>query len=137
MIKRIFLFLAANIAIIAVISIILSVFDVSPYLTPHGLDYRALLIFAAIIGFTGSFVSLLMAKWMAKHAYSVQIIKDPKNAEEDFLVRTVKHLAEQANIGMPEVGVYESSEVNAFATGWNKNNALVAVSTGLLTHGAR
>jgi heat shock protein HtpX len=132
MFKRIFLFLAANIAIIAVISVILTVFNVQPYLTPYGINYEALLIFAAIVGFTGSFVSLFISKWMAKMAYSVEIIQDPRGGAEAKLVTTIKNLAEQAGIGMPEVGIYNSPEANAFATGWNKNNALVAVSTGLL-----
>lgn len=132
MFKRVFLFLAANIAIIAVISIILSIFNVQPYLTPYGINYEALLVFAAIVGFTGSFISLFISKWMAKMAYSIEIIKDPRGGSEAKLVSTIKNLAEQAGIGMPEVGIYNSPEANAFATGWNKNNALVAVSTGLL-----
>lgn len=134
MIKRIFLFLLANIAIIAVISVILSVFDVQPYLTAYGLDYRSLLIYSAVVGFAGSFVSLLLSKWMAKRAYGVQLIESPAHGDEAFVLSTVKKLAEQAGIGMPEVGIYHSPEANAFATGWNKNKALVAVSSGLLDH---
>jgi heat shock protein HtpX len=132
MFKRILLFLAANAAIIAVISVILTVFNVQPYLTPYGLDYRALFLFSAIVGFTGAFISLFISKWMAKMAYSIQIIETPTTEEEVFLVQSVQSLSVQADIGMPEVGIYDSPEANAFATGWNKNNALVAVSTGLL-----
>lgn len=123
-----------NVAIIAVISIILSIFNVGAYVTPYGLNYQALLIFAAIVGFTGSLISLTISKWMAKKAYNIHIIEQPRNAEEEFLLNTVQHLAEQAKIGMPELGIYESPEANAFATGMRKNKALVAVSTGLLDH---
>ncbi|QQS58933.1 protease HtpX [Candidatus Peregrinibacteria bacterium] len=130
--KRVFLFLAANIAIIAVFSIILSVLNVQPYLTPYGLNLESLLIYSAIIGFTGSLVSLLISKWMAKMAFSIQIITDPRGGAEANLFLTVKRLAEKAGISMPEVGIYVSPEPNAFATGYSKNNALVAVSTGLL-----
>ncbi len=132
MIKRIFLFLAANIAIIAVISVIFAVFDIKPYLTPYGLDYESLLIYSAIIGFVGSFVSLFMSKWLAKTAYRVQIIHPPVGGSELFVYDTIKRLSEQIAITMPEVGVYHSPEANAFATGWNKNKALVAVSSGLI-----
>lgn len=132
MFKRIFLFLAANVAIIAVISTILSIFNVQPYLTPYGLDYQSLLIYSAIVGFTGAFVSLLISKWMAKHAYGIKIIETPRNAEEQFLFDTVRGLSQKAGIGTPEIGIYKSSEPNAFATGWNRNSALVAASTGLL-----
>jgi heat shock protein HtpX len=132
MLKRIALFLATNLAIIVVISIILSIFKVQPYLTQHGLNYESLLIYAAIIGFTGSFISLFISKWMAIHAFGINIIKSPTNQAESWLVAEVQKLARQNHIGMPEVGIYESPEPNAFATGWNKNSALVAVSTGLL-----
>jgi len=132
MFKRIFLFLAANIAIIAVISTILSIFNVQPYLTPYGLDYQSLLIYSAIVGFAGSFVSLFISKWMAKHAYGIEILTTPRTSEERFLVETIRGLAQKAGIGVPEIGIYESPEPNAFATGWNRNNALVATSTGLL-----
>ncbi len=132
MFKRIALFLAANIAIIAVISVILSVFNVQPYITPYGLNYESLLIYSAIIGFTGSLVSLLISKWMAKMAYKVQVIHAPTGGNEMFVFDTIKHLSEQVGINMPEVGIYHSPEANAFATGWNKNKALVAVSSGLI-----
>lgn len=132
MFKRIALFLATNLAIIIVISIILSIFNVGPYLTQYGLNYTSLLIYALIIGFTGSFISLFISKWMAKQAFNIQIIETPTDEAESWLLNKVRELARQRNIGMPEVGIYQSPEPNAFATGWNKNNALVAVSTGLL-----
>ncbi|HHF0525802.1 TPA: protease HtpX [Legionella anisa] len=132
MFKRIVLFLVTNLAIIIVISLILSIFNVSPYLTQYGLNYQALLIFAAIIGFTGAFISLFISKWMAIHAFNVQLIEKPTTESELWLMNEVRSLAQKRNIGMPDVGIYDSPEPNAFATGWNKNKALVAVSTGLL-----
>ncbi|VVC74979.1 Protease HtpX [Aquicella siphonis] len=132
MFKRIALFLATNLAIILVISFILSLFNVQPYLTQYGLNYQSLLIYALIIGFTGSFISLFISKWMAIHAFNIQLIDRPANSAESWLVAEVRKLANQRNIGMPDVGIYQSPEPNAFATGWNKNKALVAVSTGLL-----
>jgi heat shock protein HtpX len=130
--KRILFFLLTNIAVIAVLSITFSVLNIAPYLTEAGLDYQSLLIFASIIGFTGSIVSLLLSKWMAKNAFGVKIITRAQTDEEQFLFHTVERLAAQLKIGMPEVGIYESPEANAFATGWNKNSALVAVSSGLM-----
>lgn len=133
MAKRILLFVLTNIAILAVISIILRIFNVQPYLTQHGLDYTALLIYAAIIGFTGAFISLFLSKTMAKMSLGVKVInRGQANAQAAWLVSLIEKLSQQANIGMPEVGIYDSPEPNAFATGWNRNNALVAVSTGLL-----
>lgn len=132
MFKRIGLFLLTNLAIIAVASIIFSIFNVGSYIGPAGLNYQSLLIFAAVFGFTGSFVSLALSKWMAKRAYSIHIIENPVNESERWLVNKVAGIAQKAGIGMPEVGIYESPEPNAFATGMNKNKALVAVSTGLL-----
>ncbi len=132
MLKTISLYLATNLAVIFVISIILSIFNVSPYLTQHGLDYRSLLIFAMIVGFAGSLFSLFTSKWMATRAFDIQLITQPKNAMESWLFNAIKHMAQQRGIGMPEVGIYASEEPNAFATGWNRNHALVAVSTGLL-----
>jgi heat shock protein HtpX len=93
---------------------------------------QALLLYAAVIGFAGSFISLFISKWMAKRSMQVQVIENPNNPTERWLVQTVKLQAQRANIGMPEVGIFEHPSANAFATGWNKNNALVAVSTGLL-----
>lgn len=135
--KRILIFLLTNIAVIAVASVMLSIFNVAPYLDGTGLNYQSLLVFAAIFGFSGSLVSLLISKWMAKRAFGIQLITEPRNDQERFVRNTIDHLARKASIGMPEVGIYTSSEANAFATGWNKNNALVAVSTGLLEHMTR
>ena len=135
--KRILFFLLTNIAVIAVVSVVLSVFNIQPYLSEQGIDYRALLIFAAIVGFTGSFISLFLSKWMAKRAFGVQVITSPRTDEEQFLFETVKDLSMRLKIGMPEVGIYDSPEANAFATGWSKNNSLVAVSTGLLRNMTR
>lgn len=130
--KRIFLFLLTNIAVIAIASIVLSVLNVRPYLEASGINYQSLLIFSAVFGFSGSLISLLLSKWMAKNAFGVRILQQPQTSDEQFIVQTVQTLARQASIGMPEVGIYDSPEANAFATGWNRNNALVAVSTGLL-----
>lgn len=132
MLKRIGLFLLTNIAVLAVITIILNIFDIRPYLTREGLDYGSLLAYAAVVGFAGSFVSLFMSKWMAKMAFGVEILTTPRNDDEQWLLNTVSELASKAGLGMPSVGIYDSPEPNAFATGWNRNNALVAVSTGLL-----
>ncbi len=132
MFKRILLFVATNIAVMIVISVILAIFDVQPYLTQHGLDYRSLLIFSAIVGFSGAIISLLISKWMAKMAYRIKIIKTPSGGAESMVYNTVRNLSTKAGIRMPEVGIYDSPEPNAFATGWNRNNALVAVSTGLV-----
>ncbi|MBU2644602.1 protease HtpX [bacterium] len=134
MFKRIGLFLAANLAIIVVISILLRIFNVEPYLTAYGLNYQSLLVFSAIVGFSGALISLFISKWMAKTAYGIHIIDQPGNRTESWLFKRVQELSEQLGIGMPEVGIYESREPNAFATGWNRNSALVAVSTGLLEH---
>ena len=131
-IKRIFFFLLVNIAVIAMLSLVLSIFNVQPYLTPYGLNYESLLIYAAVIGFTGSFISLFLSKFMAKKMTRMQVITQPKDNQEAHLIHVVQNIAQQLGIGMPEVGIYPSSEVNAFATGWNRNKALVAVSKGLL-----
>ena len=132
MFRRIFLFVIMNIAIIAMISIALSVFNVQPYLTSYGLDYQQLLIYSAIVGFTGSFFSLFLSKWMAKLAYKIEITHIPSSDREAEIIEIVKRLAHQGNITPPEVGIYDSPEINAFATGWSKNRALVAFSSGLL-----
>jgi heat shock protein HtpX len=132
MFKRIGLFLITNLAILVVMSAILSIFNIKPYLSQYGLDYQSLLIFALIIGFTGSLISLFISKWMAIQAFSIQLIDRPSNEAEAWLMAEISKLAKQRNIGMPQVGIYQSPEPNAFATGWNKNNALVAVSSGLL-----
>jgi heat shock protein HtpX len=134
--KRIFLFLVTNIAVLLVLSITLRVLGVDRILNAQGtgLDYNSLLIMAGVIGFGGSFFSLLISKWMAKRATGAQVIDVPTTSTERWLVDTVQRHAQRAGIGMPEVAIYEAPEINAFATGWNKDAALVAVSTGLLNN---
>ncbi len=130
--KRIFLFITTNIAILLVLSIAIKVLGVEPYLNQGGLNYQSLLIFSAILGMGGSFISLLMSKMSAKRMMGAQVIEQPANATETWLVDTVRRQAEAAEIGMPEVAIFDSPQVNAFATGAKRNDALVAVSTGLL-----
>jgi heat shock protein HtpX len=132
--KRIMLYLATNLAIIVVLSITLRLLGIGSLLDQQGvnLDLNSLLVYAAVVGFTGSFISLAMSKWSAKHMIGAQVISSPSNDTERWLVSTVQSQAQQAGIGMPEVAIYNSSAPNAFATGMNKDNALVAVSTGLL-----
>jgi heat shock protein HtpX len=130
--KRIFLFLATNFAIVLVLSVTMRLLGVEPYLNEQGLNLQALLIFAFVMGMGGSFISLAISKWTAKMSVGAQVIETPSNEAERWLLDTVRRQAQQAGIGMPEVAIYNSPEVNAFATGMNKNNALVAVSTGLL-----
>jgi heat shock protein HtpX len=130
--KRVLLLIATNVAIMLVLSIVVSVFGLDRYLTQNGLNLGALLVFSAVLGFGGSFISLLLSKWMAKTAMGVQVIDQARNADEQWLVETVRRQAQTAGIGMPEVGVFDSPDPNAFATGANRNHALVAVSTGLL-----
>ncbi len=129
--KRVFLFLATNIAIMLVLGIVTSVLGVNRFLTANGLNLPMLLAFSAIVGFLGSFISLLISKPMAKWSTGAKVIDTPQNETERWLVATDTRLANKANIGMPEVAVYEG-EPNAFATGAFKNSSLVAVSTGLL-----
>lgn len=131
---RIGLFLLTNFAVIAVASITLNILGVGSYLdeSGSGLNLQALLIFCAVFGFSGAFISLFLSKWMAKRSMRVQLIENPRTPEERWLFETVQDLARKANIGMPEVGVFPSEQSNAFATGWNKNKALVAVSAGLM-----
>jgi heat shock protein HtpX len=130
---RIVLFLLTNLAVIAVASITLSLLGVGSYLEQgNNLNLSNLLAFCLVFGMAGSFVSLIISKWMAKRSMGVQLIEQPQNASEQWLYSTVKALSNKAGIGMPEVGIFQSDAPNAFATGWNKNNALVAVSTGLL-----
>lgn len=130
--KRILLFLATNVAIVLVLSVTMRLLGVEPYLNANGLNLTSLLIFAAVMGFGGSFISLAISKWMAKKTMGVQVIESPNNATERWLVDTVRRYSEEASIGMPEVGIFDSPEVNAFATGMSKNSSLVAVSSGLL-----
>ena len=129
--KRIVLFLVTNLAVMLVLSIAASVLGVNRFLHANGLDLGMLLVFAAIMGFGGSFISLLMSKMMAKWSTGARLIEAPSNSTEFWLVETVRKQAEKAGIAMPEVAIYEG-EPNAFATGPSKNNSLVAVSTGLL-----
>ncbi|MDP2713377.1 protease HtpX [Rheinheimera sp.] len=128
--KRIFLFLATNLAVILVLSIVLNI--VFSFLGVDRSSIGGLLVFAAVFGFGGSFISLAMSKWMAKRSTGAVVIEQPRNATEQWLMTTVARQAKAAGIGMPEVAVYDSPEMNAFATGMNRNDALVAVSTGLL-----
>ena len=129
--KRIFLFLATNIAVGLVLTVVLSVLGVDRYLAGTGLNVPTLAVYSIIVGFAGSFISLLMSKAMAKMAMGVHVIDTPQTADEQWLVSTVHQLADEAGVGHPEVGIYEG-EPNAFATGAFKNSSLVAVSTGLL-----
>lgn len=126
------LFLATNLAIVLVLSISMRLLGVEPYLNEQGLNLNALLVFAAVMGFGGAFISLAISKWSAKTAVGAQVIAAPRTPTERWLVETLKRQAQAAGIGMPEVPIYDAPEVNAFATGMNKNNALVAVSSGLL-----
>ena len=133
--KRILLFLVTNIAVLIVLGIVLRLLGVDRILDESGvcLNYWNLLVFAAVFGFGGSFISLAISKWMAKRMTGAQVITNPRSAAEIWLVDTVKKQAKVANIGMPEVAIFDSPAPNAFATGMNKNNALVAVSSGLLS----
>ena len=126
MFTRIALFLATNFAVLILASIVMSLLGVNPS------QMSGLLVMAAIFGFGGSFISLLLSKWMAKRSTGAVVITEPRNQTERWLLATVERQAKAAGIGMPEVAVYEGPEINAFATGANRNNALVAVSTGLL-----
>lgn len=132
---RIALYLLTNLAVIVVASITLSLLGVDSYLAQNGsgLNLTSLLIFSAVFGFAGSLISLLISKPMAKWSAKVQTINEPSNQAERWLLDTVKELSDKAGIKMPEVGVFPAQQSNAFATGWNKNDALVAVSQGLLT----
>ena len=134
--KRIALFLATNIAIVLVLGITLRILGVERILDEQGvgLDLNSLLIFAAVFGFGGSLISLAMSKWTAKRFTGAKVIETPQNAAENWLHSTVKRQADLAGIGMPEVAIYDSPDINAFATGMSRNNALVAVSTGLLAN---
>jgi heat shock protein HtpX len=131
---RIFLFLATNVAIMVVISIVFSLLGLSGTLDAQGVDLNlnALLVMSAVIGMTGSFISLAMSKWSAKRAMGVQVIDQPQDQTEQWLISVVSRQAQQAGIGMPEVGIFNTPEPNAFATGMTKNSSLVAVSSGLL-----
>ena len=131
---RILLFLATNLAVLVLVSIVFNLLGFESILAANGvdLDLGALLVFCALFGFGGSLISLFLSKWMARRSTGTQVIDQPRNREEQWLVDTVAELAEEAGIGMPTVGIFPSQAANAFATGWNRNDALVAVSAGLL-----
>ncbi|MES2368326.1 MAG: protease HtpX [Pseudomonadota bacterium] len=130
--KRIVLFLATNLAIVLVLSFTMRILGVEPYLTANGLNLGSLLIFAAVMGFGGSFISLAISKWMAKKSMGVRVIETPSNSTEFWLMETIRKYSADAGIKMPEVGIYDAPDVNAFATGMTRNSSLVAVSSGLL-----
>ena len=134
MFKRIALFLATNLAVLLVLSIVLRLLGVDSVLDESGagINYEALLVLSLVIGFGGSFISLAMSKWMAKRSTGARVITQPSNAAESWLVATVERQARQAGIETPEVAIYDAPDMNAFATGARRNSALVAVSTGLL-----
>ncbi len=131
---RILLFLATNMAVLVLVSIVFNLLGLQGILAANGVDLNlgSLLIFCALFGFGGSLISLLLSKWMAKRGTGTQLIGQPANRDEQWLLDTVKDLAQEAGIGMPEVGIFPSEAANAFATGWNRNAALVAVSSGML-----
>ena len=135
--KRILLFLLTNLAVLLVLSIVAHLIGLDTWLAVHGGSLSGLLVFAAFIGFGGSFISLSMSKWMAKRSMGVRVIGTPATAAEQWLVSVVQQHAQRVGVGMPEVGVFDSPEPNAFATGANRNAALVAVSTGLLQRMSR
>src|SRR5215470_9159302 len=132
--KRIFLFVITNFAIVVVLGIAMQVLGVDRMLAQEGLNVTGLLIMAAIFGFGGSLISLAISKWSAKRMVGAQVIEVPSSPTERWLVDTVRRHAEKVGIGMPEVAIYDAPEINAFATGWNKDSSLVAVSTGLLNN---
>ncbi len=129
---RIGLFLLTNLAVLLIASVTLNLLGVGHYMDAEGLNLTSLLIFCGVFGFTGAFISLFISKWMAKRAAGVHVIDTPRTADERWLLETVGDLAKKAGVGMPEVGIFPAQQSNAFATGWNKNNALVAVSQGML-----
>ncbi len=135
--KRIFLFVLTNLAVVFVINITLRILGVDHVVTANGINFNALLVMSLVIGFSGSLISLFISKWSAKMSVGAQVITDPIDPTERWLVETVRRQAQMAGIGMPEVAIYDAPDVNAFATGWNRNDALVAVSTGLLHNMSR
>jgi heat shock protein HtpX len=130
--KRIFLFLVTNLAVLVLLTVVVQVLGLDRYLQGTGMNLGGLLAFAAVFGFGGALISLAMSKWTAKRLMRVQVISQPRNSAESWLVNTVKQHADRAGIAMPEVGIFDTPEMNAFATGARRNHALVAVSTGLL-----
>ena len=135
--QRILFFLGTNMAIVLVLSVSMRVLGVEPYLNANGLNLGSLLIFAAVMGFGGSLLSLALSKWSVKRAMGVRVIETPANPGERWLLETVRKYAEKMGIGMPEVGIYQAPDINAFATGMSRNNSLIAVSTGLLQQMSR
>jgi heat shock protein HtpX len=133
---RVLLLIATNFAVLLLATVVLNLLGVGPWLTAHGIAFGPLLTVGAVIGF-GAFFSLAISKWMAKRTMGVEVIETPRNDTETWLVATVRHHATAAGIGMPEVGIFDSPEPNAFATGASRNHALVAVSTGLLARMSR
>ena len=129
---RVLLLIATNFAILLLASVTLNLLGIGPWLTSNGIQFGPLLVFGAVLGFGGAFFSLAISKWMAKRTMGVQVIEQPRNETETWLVATVRREAQAAGIGSPEVGIFDSPEPNAFATGASRNHALVAVSTGLL-----
>ena len=136
--KRIFLFVLTNLAVVFVINFTLRLLGVDRWLDQSGgINFSTLLVLSAVIGFAGSLVSLALSKWSAKRMVGARVIERPADPTERWLVETVNRHAQAAGIGMPEVAIYDAPDVNAFATGWNRNDALVAVSTGLLRNMSR
>lgn len=129
---RVLYFLLTNIAILLVLSMTMRLLGIEPYLTPYGLNYQSLLVFATIFGMGGAFISLALSKWTAKKLTGAKVIESPSNEAEAWLIRTVSDIAKESGIGMPEVAIYPAEDMNAFATGMRRNRALVAVSYGLL-----
>lgn len=129
---RLMLFLGTNIAVLLVASVTLRLLGVDNYLDARGMNFNAMLIFAAVIGFGGAFISLFMSKFLAKAGTGLKLIESPANAQERWLLETVAQLSREAGIAMPEVGIFPANQSNAFATGWNRNAALVAVSAGMM-----
>lgn len=130
--QRVLLFLATNLAVVLSLSVVGHVLGVNRFLDARGLDFGALLGFAALFGFGGAFLSLAIAKWSAKMVVGSRVITEPADAREVWLVETVAHHARNVGISMPEVAIYAAEEINAFATGMRRDSALVAVSSGLL-----
>ncbi len=130
--QRIALFVLTNLAIMIVAGVVLNVLGVGKFISHGQLNLQSLFIFCAVFGFVGSFISLFISKWMAKRTMGVVLVESPRNADEQWLVNTVAELAQKAGIKTPEIGIFPAQESNAFATGWNRNAALVAVSLGML-----
>ncbi|MDH4380821.1 MAG: protease HtpX [Gammaproteobacteria bacterium] len=130
--RRIGIFLITNLAVLVTLSAAAHLLGVDRFITAQGMNFTGLLGFAVVFGFGGAFISLFMSKWTARMAVGARVIETPRTATERWLLDTVRRQAERAGIGMPEVAVYEAEDINAFATGWNRNAALIAVSTGLI-----